>query len=162
MQSSVHAPYVLAFTGPYVSQIGSDQRYESIYGIRRIYRTSLSTKWPEHSSQHACTLWPCMDRSVSWPNLVGSKSSRNLWNEGNVPDISEHIIWQMHKPTYMHVLLLSACQKHNQVRSDYQRDQRIYGIRGTCQTCLSKQYDPQTQASIHACYILACTGLWLS
>ena len=43
MQASVHAPYVLACTGPYLSQIGSDQRDQSIYGIRRTCRTSLST-----------------------------------------------------------------------------------------------------------------------
>ena len=44
MQASVHAPYMLACTGPYLSQIGSDQRDQIIYGIRRTCRFSLSTQ----------------------------------------------------------------------------------------------------------------------
>ena len=31
MQASVHAPYVFACTGPYLSQIESDQKEEGIY-----------------------------------------------------------------------------------------------------------------------------------
>ena len=41
--ASVHARYILAFLGPYLSQIGSDQRDQGIYGIRRSCRTFLST-----------------------------------------------------------------------------------------------------------------------
>ena len=39
----MHARFVLACTGSYLSQIGSDQKGEGIYGIRRTYRTSLCT-----------------------------------------------------------------------------------------------------------------------
>ena len=39
-QAGMHACYGLACTGPYLSQMGWDQR---VYGIRRTCRTSLST-----------------------------------------------------------------------------------------------------------------------
>ena len=35
MQALVQAHYVLVCTGTYLSQIGMDQRHQSIYGIRR-------------------------------------------------------------------------------------------------------------------------------
>ena len=41
--ASMHARYFLACLGPYLSQIGSDQRDQGIYGIRRSCRTFLST-----------------------------------------------------------------------------------------------------------------------
>ena len=42
-QACVHVIYVLACLGPYLSQIGLDQKDKGIYGIRRTYRTYLST-----------------------------------------------------------------------------------------------------------------------
>ena len=42
-QAGMHSPYVLVCTGPYLNQIGMDQRDLSIYGIRRSCWTSLST-----------------------------------------------------------------------------------------------------------------------
>ena len=41
--SSVHARYVLWCLGPYLIQIGLDQRDKGIYGIRRTCQTSMST-----------------------------------------------------------------------------------------------------------------------
>ena len=38
----IHAPYFLVCLGLYLSPIGSDQRDQVIYGIRRTYRTWLS------------------------------------------------------------------------------------------------------------------------
>ena len=53
MQAGVHAPYVLVYTGPHLSQIGPDQRDQSIYGLRRTCQTSLKQIiWPEHASFH--------------------------------------------------------------------------------------------------------------
>ena len=48
----MHACYVLACSGPYLSQIGLDQKDEGIYGIRRSYQTYLSTLYKP--STQAC------------------------------------------------------------------------------------------------------------
>ena len=39
---NVHANYFLVYTGPYLSQIGSDQKDEGIYGIWGTCQTFLS------------------------------------------------------------------------------------------------------------------------
>ena len=38
-----------------------------------------------------------------------------------------------------------------------QRDQDIYSVKRTYRIYLSTKYDPSTEASVHARYILACT-----
>ena len=38
------------------------------------------------------------------------------------------------------------------------RYQTIFITSGTCQSCLSTQCDPRTQASMNVCFILACAG----
>ena len=55
-QASVHAPYVLACTGPYLSQIGMDQRDQSFYGIRKTGTTFLTSYFTlsKQASEHAC------------------------------------------------------------------------------------------------------------
>ena len=61
MQASVHSCYVLACTGPYLSQIGMAQRDQSIYGIRRSSQTSLSTYFTPsiETSMHAPYVLAC-------------------------------------------------------------------------------------------------------
>merc|ERR1712081_103137 len=51
-QACMHAHYSIACTGLYLSQIWLNQRDQSIYGFRRICRTSLSTKFDQ--SMQAC------------------------------------------------------------------------------------------------------------
>ena len=41
----MHASYLLAGKGPYLSQIGLDQRDQSNHGIRRTWQTFLSSKF---------------------------------------------------------------------------------------------------------------------
>ena len=57
----MHAHYVLAWTGPYLSQIGIDQKDESIYGIRRSCWTSLNTYFTTspQASMHAPNMLAC-------------------------------------------------------------------------------------------------------
>ena len=42
---------------------------------------------PEHASLHAF-----MNRPISQPNLVKSESSKYMWNQENMADLSQHII----------------------------------------------------------------------
>ena len=54
MQASMHALYVLVFMDPYLCQIGSDQKDQNIYGIRRY----AGPFWA-HNMTKACKL-ACM------------------------------------------------------------------------------------------------------
>ena len=91
--SSVHAHYFLACLGQYISQIGWDQRDQSLYRIRRTCPTCLSTVSPEHASLCASMLCACVLRTISQPNWVWSERSKYLRNQENMPDLSEHKIW---------------------------------------------------------------------
>ena len=51
MQACVHAGYVFACRGPYISQIWLDQRDQSIYGIRRKMKVSIE------SGEHTGPIW---------------------------------------------------------------------------------------------------------
>ena len=56
----MHASYVLACTGPYLSQIGSDQKHQGIYGIGRTCWTCLITYDPgTQASVHAYYVLAC-------------------------------------------------------------------------------------------------------
>ena len=49
----------------------------------------------------------CMHRLISQPNQVRLEISRYLWNQGNMLDISVHIMWL--KQTIQHACMLYSC-----------------------------------------------------
>ena len=51
---------------------------------------------PGHTSLHACMLFACMIWPISQPNWVGAERWRYLWNQENIPDLSEYIMWPKH------------------------------------------------------------------
>ena len=63
----MHECYVLACMGPYLSQIWMDQKYKSIYGIRRSCQTSLSTYFTPRTqaSMHARYVLACRGSYLS-------------------------------------------------------------------------------------------------
>ena len=48
------------------------------------------------ASMHACKVFSGMLMPVSQPNWVGSERSRYIWNQENMPELSEHIFQPMH------------------------------------------------------------------
>ena len=107
MQARMHAPYVLVYTGQYLSQIALDQRDQSIYGIRRTCRTI----WVKNLTQshklvcmHTISLRASAHISA---NLVGPEWWRYLWNQENMLDHSEHIIWP--EQAGLHTCTLCFC-----------------------------------------------------
>ena len=144
MQAGVHAHYVLAFMGPYLSQIGMDQRDQitmesedhagplwaltsprqcqlvcmhprclcaqahisAKLGWIREIKVSINQKnisdlsehmiWPKNGRLHTCTLFACMHRPISQPNLVRLERLGYVWNSENIQDLSEYIIHPKH------------------------------------------------------------------
>ena len=76
------------------AQIGSDKTHQSIYGIRRTWRTSLSIKFDPCTQ--ACVHARYVLGPISQPNWVRSERWRYLWNMENIPDLSEYIMWTKH------------------------------------------------------------------
>ena len=69
---------------------------------------------------------------------------------------------QAHKLLCLHAIFLHV-QAHILGKLDHIKgDQGIYGIRIICRTSLITKSDQNTQAGMHACYGLACTGPYLS
>ena len=62
MHASLHAHYFLACLGPYLREIMSDQRYQSIYGIRRTCKICMNIKFDPsmqasvHAPMYLCAL----------------------------------------------------------------------------------------------------------
>ena len=130
----MHAPYVLACRGPYLSRIGSDQRDESIYGIRRRGPTFLSTYFIPSMQASVHAPYVLVGTGPYLSHIYGSDRSRYLWNSDNMLDLYENIIQTRH----MHACYVLACMGPylSQIGIN-QRDESIYGIRRSCQTSLS-------------------------
>ena len=86
----------------------SDQRYQSIYRIRRTFWTFLSTVSSERASFCACMLCACVHRPIFQPDWVWLERSRILWNQNNMPDLSEHISHPKHTSQHSYTLYLHA------------------------------------------------------
>ena len=92
----MHAHYVLAWTGLYLSQFGSYQKDKRYVGNWRdmLVMTMMSEHMHAsmHACQHACTLFSGMLRPISQSNQVQSERSKYLLNKENMPDPSKDII----------------------------------------------------------------------
>ena len=107
------ARYVLACFSPHISaKLGQ---------IREI-KISMESEhagplehiiWPEHAGLHAYTLCAYIHRPISQPNWIESERSKYLWNQENMPDLSEHKIWpRAHK---LACFILSPTEKRGEV-----------------------------------------------
>ena len=84
MQASIHAHYVPACTGPYLSQIGSDQRDQNIYGIRTCWTSGA------HNLTRACRL-ACLIKLCAQRGLACSPYSIDTLISLIQPNLAE--IW---------------------------------------------------------------------
>ena len=95
MQASIHAHYVPACTGPYLSQIGSDQRDQNIYGIRTCWTSGAHNL--TRARRLACIHTMCLHTQAHISAKLGwireIKVSMEL---NNMLDLSEHIMWPEH------------------------------------------------------------------
>ena len=79
MHSSIHAHYFLGWICSFIGQVGSDQRDQDIYGIRRTCPSILLCLF--------MCMQPCMYAHyflacIYLPNLVQSERLRHIWNQG--------------------------------------------------------------------------------
>ena len=118
--------------------------------------------WPNHTSLHACTLFACVLQPISQLNWVGPEWWRYLWNQENMLDLSEHIIWPKHAS--LCAFKLCACLQGAISQPSWVGSERLKYLwnKGTCWTSQGTKFDPSTQACIHAHYVLACLGPYLS
>ena len=120
-------------------------------------------KWSKHTSLHACMLFSCLYA------MFLHAQAHILAKYGQIRDIKvpkelgEHAwhIWadyvtHSHKLVFIAPSILACTDPYLGLIGSDQRDQSIYGIEGTCQTCLSTKYDKSTKASAHASPILTC------
>ena len=155
--ASMHANYFVACLGLYLSQIVSDQRDQSIYGIRKTWWACLNT-YCDHSMQagvHAHYVLVCTsiylgqiwldqrDQGINWTRGTYWKCLRKccdpsiLWNQGNIADsLSTLCDWSTQTGIHAHWILAWWGPYLSKIGSD-QRDQDIYGIRRTSWTSLS-------------------------
>ena len=118
--------------------------------------------WPKHASLCACTLCACVLGPISQPNWVWSERSKYLWNQENMLDLSEHIIWPKHAS--LCAFKLCACLQGAISQPSWVGSERLKYLwnKGTCWTSQGTKFDPSTQACIHAHYVLAWLGPFLS
>ena len=162
----MHAHYFLACLGPYFSQINSEQRDQSIYRIKRTWRTCLSTKFD-------LTTQVCMyARDVlvcTGPYLSQFRSDLKDRDIYGIRGTCRSWLWCLcmctqactHASMHAHYFLACLGPYLGQIGSD-QRYQGIYTIRRSCWTSLSKYFTLSMWASVHAPYVLVCTDPYLS
>ena len=134
-QAGVHACYVLACLGPYLSQIGLDKKDEGIYGIGRTYQTYLSTYYNPsmQASMHACYVLACSGLYLS-----------QIWSDQRYQSIDRirrtyqtclSTLFERSTQFCMHArfVLVCICPYLSRFGSD-PKDRDMYGIEGTCRS----------------------------
>ena len=144
MHASMHAHYFLVCLGPYLSQFGSDQKDRDIYGI---WGTCWSWLWCLCMCMQACTnasmqahyFLACLGPYLS--QFRSDLKDRDIYG---ILGTCRSWLWCLstcmqaciHASMHAHYFIVSLRPYLSQIGSD-QRDQSIYRIRRTCQTCLS-------------------------
>ena len=142
--ASVHAHNILACLGPYLSQFRSDLKDRDIYRIRGTCRLWLwcqcmCTSTCTNASMHAHYFLACLGPYLS---QIGSDwKDRDIYGIGGT---CRSWLWCLstctqdctHASVHAHYFLACLGLYLSQIWSD-QRDQSIFGIRRTCQTCVS-------------------------
>ena len=153
MQASMHARYVLACSGLYLSQTGSDQRYQSIDRIRRTYQTCLSTLF-ERSTQfclHARYVLVCICPYLS--RFGSDPKDRDMYGiEGTCRSWLWCLSTSTHASVHAHYFLACIGPNISQIGLD-QRSKYLYNQENILDLCDHIVWPEH--ASLHACTLCA-------
>ena len=140
----MHAHYFLACLGPYLSQIGSNQRDQGIYGIGGtcwswLQWLCMCTQACMHASMHARYFLACLGPYLS--QIGSDRKDRDIYG---IRGTCWSWLWClckctqacMHASMHAHYFLVCVGPYLSQFGLDW-KDRDIYGIRGTCRSWLS-------------------------